>query len=508
MPILVNPTSLINVAKEVLNPATAEVVHRLNDDDLNKLARQTDALAHSQTLQNNHNKDIFTYFVAFDGTGNNRDDAKSYAGGLTTNVAELQNLAFVEDEKKKLANFETKYYKGPGTEGSTMGSAVIPIAVKKEIQDTAQLAYRNFAISAQQWLKTHPDGEIDLYLTGFSRGGVTAAVFSQLVYENGLKTADGQGYLVAPTQLGIAGGIIYDPVSTGYSKNAAFAPNAKNINLVVAENEYRSSFNVVDHKDNPNVRIFPVMGNHSNIGGGYDNGIGAKVLEASHEWLKKAGVPLAEIGVQRQFAPHEAVIYHERNLPSAAGKDWPIDHDPKHGLREKRLTAGDAQEAVRLSSGQVVFESMSGRTVYTEKTRPNGIDTQLEINDRVSSHLLLSHDKTKILSDIGASERLNNLPPMFKHYVTPTYDLETKQGIMKVIENIDKGKWDRVTGTLDNTHPAVIGVDLAFSQNERYTALSVDKQVQVVQMFIETKNQELEKTLTANKAPSMERSIG
>jgi hypothetical protein len=74
----------------------------------------------------------------------------------------------------------------------------------------------------------------------------------------------------------------------------AFAPNVRNVVVVQAENEYRTFFKGVDYSGSPGVTVLQMLGNHVNIGGGYDNGIGALVLEGTTQLLRSAGVPIAD----------------------------------------------------------------------------------------------------------------------------------------------------------------------------------------------------------------------
>src|SRR5690606_30622100 len=103
--------------------------------------------------------------------------------------------------------------------------------------------------------------------TGFSRGAGTAAVFSQMLHERGLNDPATGKVIVPPGQLGLAGALMFDPVTTGYDRNTAFSPASKNITVVQALNEYRTPFKGVDHSGHPNASVVSVTGNHCDIGG-------------------------------------------------------------------------------------------------------------------------------------------------------------------------------------------------------------------------------------------------
>ena len=91
---------------------------------------------------------------------------------------------------------------------------------------TASRAYKDFEDEATDWLRAHPEANptesLKVMATGFSRGGGTAAIFSQLLYERGLTDPQTGKTLIPPGQLGLAGAMIYDPVTTGaYGLQAA-----------------------------------------------------------------------------------------------------------------------------------------------------------------------------------------------------------------------------------------------------------------------------------------------
>lgn len=234
--------------------------------------------------------------------------------------------------------------------------------------------------------------------TAFSRGVGTAAVFSQLLYEKGLSDPRTGNNLIPPGQLGLAGAMVFDPVTTGYNGNSAFSPTSKNITVVRAQNEYRTWFKGVDHSHHPGATTVEVMGNHCNIGGGLDHGIAARVLEASTEWFRTSGLPIADVRAQSRYGGR-ATVHHERDIPytddiARAGRspvaralsplgsvmadvaaqtaDYPVTHDPRQGLNAKRQLASTAlEETTRASDGWKVFHSAGG-TVWRKTYPGNG----------------------------------------------------------------------------------------------------------------------------------------
>jgi len=223
----------------------------------------------------------YTFFGAFDGTNNDYQDLPLSGSPNPTNVYELytQVLAL-----KGATGVDPKYYAGLGTALTLPGSsgANYP-GVTLQAQLTAKGAYDNFQADAISWLvgdsknPSHPGASVSVSLTSFSRGDATAAIFSQLVFENGLIDPNNpQHYYVMPGQVNFSGGVLFDPVTTEVTGNLAFAPNAKNLASIVAANEYRDAFEGTNYAfDTAQVYTEQFYGNHVDIGGGYDHGIGA-----------------------------------------------------------------------------------------------------------------------------------------------------------------------------------------------------------------------------------------
>jgi len=168
----------------------------------------------------------------FDGTLNDKDKLKK--GERQTNVANLSDLM----EPHVNENFVSHYRPGVGTQNSGfLRGWRASVSPSKDMRRIASEVYEQFREDASKWLRNHPDADpatsLKVMATGFSRGGVTMAMFSQLLYEKGLETENGK-ILVPPGVLCLSGGIVYDPVSKGYKGNAAFSPTSRNITEVQA----------------------------------------------------------------------------------------------------------------------------------------------------------------------------------------------------------------------------------------------------------------------------------
>ncbi len=423
----------------------SEVVKQLNEAERARLGAQVEAISRAPAPQVDVGSGKQFVFVAhFDGTNNDKDNLKLSGNPLSTNVAEL--WAQMKPLEAGSDNFKTEYYKGVGTDPGAKGTAdaLLPTA---EMNATALLAYRDFSETASEWLRAHPEANpaesLKVMATGFSRGGGTAAVFSQLLYERGLTDPQTGKTLVPPGQLGLAGAMIYDPVTTGYDGNSAFSPASKNITVVQAQNEYRTWFKGVDHSGHPGATVLPVIGNHCNIGGGHDRGIAAKVLEGSNRWFQATGLPLGELAADKRH-DGSATVYHERDLPYsdqvasasrhpvarvvsplgsavaeavAARADYPVTHEPRNGLHAPRELDPAALQERQRADGWRRFSGAEGTVWRKDYVSDKGVPLSAVVvernlpgtaNDRVDFYLSrrdgqgeLLMEKTRLPADSG-----------------------------------------------------------------------------------------------------------
>ncbi len=266
---------------------------------------QDEANAIANSAHNTISDTTFVYFAAFDGTNNDMNDLSVSGNPLSTNVAELSR------EITQTSKVVVGYFPGVGTAGTLPGSSAIPSQVTAQMLITAKDAYNDFAARASLWLDSHPEGDITTALTGFSRGSVTAAIFSQLIFENGLIDPRTQKVLIPPGEVGVSAGLIFDPVGTGVNGNLIFAPNVNNITVVRAENEYRNLFKAVDYAGENGVATLTILGNHCDIGGGYDCGLGSLTLQAANSFFKTSGLAMSDVPTSRTFAPDAGVYIHD-----------------------------------------------------------------------------------------------------------------------------------------------------------------------------------------------------
>lgn len=308
-------------------PATPHEIALLD----NAVARiqQTD-FPQTVDLQNNPNQRLI--HVSFDGTWNLRDSQP-----FGTNPDELEGLiSQANDESVK-----TLYMEGIGTSGGRV-TAVVDGSVRagtagSEIVDKAYAQIRGQIVS---WHETNPDAEIVVSLAGFSRGGPQALDLANRLQELGILDPARPGqFLIAPGAIRFGLIMLYDPVDmTGGVLNVRVPSNASSVLVLGAGNEFRSSFpavSVVDPSQPGDSRItrIELPGAHTDIGRGYDQGIGNYTLQMGRDFLARSGVPISEL--PPDLRPGAGPVFVHDSLTDGWGHPiW----QPRVGGRETIVT--------------------------------------------------------------------------------------------------------------------------------------------------------------------------
>lgn len=273
----------------------------------------------------------FVFFAAFDGTNNTKDDPAFSGDRQSTSVGQIWQQA--DGQKSANPNLRAEYYPGPGTAGTLTGSSWNDPRVTEQIKQTVARAYEDFREQALIWLAADPTrspDDIRVMAMGFSRGGAAAVVFTQELATRGLTAADGT-VLIPPLDpitggggVKVAGLLGVDNVSTGYMGNLAIGANVDPDNIVMlrAENEYRILFQADDYGSDPRVQTLWLVGNHGDLVGVYDNGLGALSLEAQTELLQRMGLPLADVPPERRFDGTQPVVIHNEAMDSLGNRIW------------------------------------------------------------------------------------------------------------------------------------------------------------------------------------------
>jgi len=323
--------------------------------------------------------DRLVYFAAFDGTNNN---LTTTGVAKNTNVAQLWTQ-FASGIGTTNPNRAGNYFPGPGTPGTLTRSAWHSPDVTQQVIRTAADAYLDFATKASNWLTNNPGGSVTTVLTAFSRGAAAAAIFSQMLFEKGLidPNSDVQEELIPPGQVTVSAGVIFDAVATGVNGNLAFPPNVANIVNIRAQDEYRDFFKAVDYSAQSCVTTVAMLGNHCDIGGGYDNGIAALTLQAATTFLKNSGLPVASVSRSRRFAGVKSIAIHSEDVDDRDQPLWGVyppgpeflssvvqDPSPRYADPDIEVTA--ATEVTSDASAVQTFVLYDGRTIT--RTKPAG----------------------------------------------------------------------------------------------------------------------------------------
>lgn len=402
----------------------------------------------------------FVFVANFDGTRNDKFDVARSGNPLSTNVGEISDQAKQTERDSPEGKFKTGYYPGHGTEGALIASDWYPGRVTQETVNTAKRAYKEFAEQASAWLKEHPNGDVTTAITAFSRGSATAAVFTHLLYRDGLiDPEDRSKVLIPPGEVGVSAGVIFDPVTTGVDANVAFAPNVKNVVVVQAQHEYRYLFKGVDHSGHPGIRVVEATGNHCNIGGGYDNGLGALYLDSATRFLQRSGVTVADVDPSRRPDPSVPLtVYDESDQKAEQGNFLTRDQSRGKWDVSGRFVEGAETQPIRL---------------LDKVAKPATVDYQPEaevVNFKLYDHKI--HSKVKSYLDDRPEEALRKYPDLaaalsireLLHEEIADMPYRQKQVVMNRID-------DHLVSAIEKNQTLPIAIEGRARQDERQLSL-------------------------------------
>lgn len=141
----------------------------------------------------------FTFFAAFDGTNNQRNNLGLSGDPQMSNVAQLELQ--VKQQVLANTNLSSNYYPGPGTDGTLFASSWYPPQVTQQVINTAKQAYDQFGRDAADWLANNPGGSVTAAMTAFSRGNASMVLFAQMLNEQGLVDPRNGVSLIPPGQV-------------------------------------------------------------------------------------------------------------------------------------------------------------------------------------------------------------------------------------------------------------------------------------------------------------------
>jgi len=287
---------------------------------LNTAQQQVRAIANAARPAAISSADQFVFFAAFDGTNN---ELETVGHAQNTNVAQLFLQAHAAAEATP--NLHANYYPGPGTKGTLRKSDWLNDRVTKQVKVAAKNAYDDFARQASAWREEHPGGTVAVAITSFSRGVASAAIFTQLLNEKGLiDPVAPNEVLIPPGEVKVAAGVLFDPVATGVEANVAFAPNVSNVVNIIAQDEYRELFMAVNYSSHPAITTVAMLGNHCDIGGGYDNGLAALTLEAATAFFRNSGLAIGPVAANRRFEGVGSIAIHSEEFDDRGRRKWDV----------------------------------------------------------------------------------------------------------------------------------------------------------------------------------------
>lgn len=279
-------------------------------------------------------------FVAnFDGTGNDKYDDPKHI----TNIGILEDQLFAS----KLPSIGHGYVTGVGS-SPDWASQNLDGGLGYSYGPRMEEMYLRFVTKAKEWKEADPKAEISILSTGFSRGAVTAAMFTRMVEERGIQNPDGmkidkdaQGHilkltpskpdLVPPGQTRQAV-VLLDPVATGVMnvQDVRLAPSVVSGLQITANNESRDAFygkQIIDpglSKDGRFLNV-AVNGAHCDIGGSYLlNGLSTRNFNLMSAYVNGLSDRPFSQALTVPSAPEMNVVHHSeqhRNFYTTAFAD-------------------------------------------------------------------------------------------------------------------------------------------------------------------------------------------
>ncbi|MFC6841444.1 T6SS phospholipase effector Tle1-like catalytic domain-containing protein [Xanthomonas theicola] len=226
------------------------------------------------------------FVASFDGTGNDKYKDPEH----------ITNIGILDDQVQTAKNNDVKnirgyYVPGVGTQDNAFTQA-IDGGLGYSYGPRMEEMYLRFILQARRWHDENPHAEISILSTGFSRGAVTAAMFTRMVDERGIQDPEGMQIdygpagevrqltatrppLAPPGRTAQAVALL-DPVATGDMnlRDVRLPPSVVSGLQISARDERRDAFPVKDILDpgrSRDGRFLDLVnpGAHSDIGGSY-----------------------------------------------------------------------------------------------------------------------------------------------------------------------------------------------------------------------------------------------
>lgn len=273
-------------------PLTEDQKQRWKD----AVATMDDTFLPQMAWQGEGTEHKYVYVASFDGTWNDRENVRP--DETPTSPAQLEAAL----SKHYDSNLAGNYYHGVGTRENAI-MRIIDGMTGNGTEQRAESAFKDFQKQAQDWIKSDPEAQIQVFTMGFSRGSASARHFLNLVDERGVPADAGtQFVLESPYSESSSfetkvvqtydkflrepgsipsSALLYDTVATGQESNLKLGIPASTrfVAHLTSENEMRRAFplTAIDGRtSNPaDSRLLSVSlpGIHSDIGGGYPEGV-------------------------------------------------------------------------------------------------------------------------------------------------------------------------------------------------------------------------------------------
>lgn len=365
-------------------------------------------------------------FVAvFDGTWNDKENpdlARTVPAQLADDLAALARTEPL---------VQPHYYEGVGTRESVL-LKMLDGATGRGTIERAERALSDLKAA------TAANGNVVpyVYAIGFSRGAASARHFLNLVDS-----------LPAGAERVKSSALLFDTVATGHTHRLALGVPASNDLTVqiVATREFRFAFPYVpvrtDAADHPSladgngdeVVEVRVPGAHSDIGGGYDEGIWKLSLAMSRALLTRQGLAIAVEG----FASDAQAILNLGRHDS----DWvKLSMAEADGARRSVALKGENRPRADIEK-QLDRVLRAGRAL-TRSRLPNGSLLLFKINRRGDNYSLTHNCQTHAFAVDAQVHAITLDGRPFRHFGDSEWQsVEAGQGILLLTEPEDPANW-------------------------------------------------------------------
>lgn len=265
-------------------------------------------------------------FVAnFDGTGNDKFADPKHI----TNIGLIEDQLFASKDPSVGHGYVTGVGSSPDWASQTLDGG-LGYSYGPRMEEM----YLQFIQQAKKWQEADPNAEISVLSTGFSRGAVTAAMFTRMVEERGIqnpigmkidKDAEGHILKLTPSKPDLVppghtrqAVVLLDPVATGMMniKDVRLPPSVVSGLQITANNEYRDEFygkQIIDPGLSRDGRFLNVAvdGAHCDIGGSYLlNGLSTRNFNLMSAYVNGLSERPISQALTVPSAPEMNVIHH------------------------------------------------------------------------------------------------------------------------------------------------------------------------------------------------------